>query len=118
MAYFKIKNITNSLGKRHPRFNTPQLIETKGMLTVEKTLIQPGTEIIIESDFLPVSAHQLRVKGYVIVQEINKTEYIKSVNAKEAQMLAEAASVKTLDEPAKGEEVREKSKKTSFKVKE
>lgn len=117
MGYFKITNITNSLGKRHPRFNTTQVIETKGLFDSVQTNILPGTSIIVESDFLPVSAHQLRVKGYVIVQEINKNDYIKSMNAKEAQILAEAASVTSL-EPAKVDDSKEKNKKNTVKNKE
>ena len=118
MAYFKIKNITNSLGKRHPRFSTPQIIETKGLITTEKTIVQPGHEVIIESDFLPVSAQQLRLKGFVLIQEINKNDYLKSVKARQAQILAEEASVKVLEEPAKVEEFKERSKKNTYKVKE
>jgi hypothetical protein len=118
MGYFKIKNITNALGKRHPRFSTPQVIETKGLLTNEKTTVQPGHEIIIESEFLPVSAQQLRLKGFLLIQEINKNEYIKHVKAREAQILVEEASVKVLEEPAKNEEIREKSKKNTFRNKE
>lgn len=118
MGYFKIKNITNALGKRHPRFNTPQIIETKGLLSTDKTIIHPGHEIIVESEFLPVSAQQLRLKGFLIVQEINKNDYLKHVKAREAQILAEEASIKVLEEPTKNEETKEKSKKTHFRNKE
>jgi len=118
MGYFKIKNITNSLGKRHPRFNTTQVIETKGLISSVKTSIFPGAEIIIESEFLPVSAQQLRLKGFLIVQEINKNDYLKHVKAREAQILAEEASIKILEEPAKVEEYKEKNKKNTYKIKE
>jgi hypothetical protein len=111
MPYFKIKNHTNILGKRHPRFNTPQIIEYKSTINTEKVTINPGAEIIIESAFLPVSAHQLRVKGLIIVEEIDKTAFLKSVKAREAQVLAEVASVKS-GEPAKGVSISEGEEKT------
>src|SRR5690349_7806835 len=110
MAYFKIKNITNAPGKRHPRFSTPQVVDYKSALDSNAVTIQPGHEIIIESAFLPVSAHQLRVKGLVMVQEIDKTTYLKSIKAREAQILAEEASVKVA-EPAKVAESEQSSKK-------
>lgn len=115
MAYFKIKNCTNILGKRHPRFNTPQIIETKGLVGVEKTIIQPGVEIIVESALLPVSAHQLRVKGFIIVQEIDKTAYLKSVKTREAQILAEEDSIS--NESIKNEDSEEKTKRGKQKFK-
>ena len=118
MGYFKIKNITNALGKRHPRFSTPQIIETKGLISSDKTTIQPGHEIIVESEFLPISAHQLRVKGYVIVQEITKNDYLKHIKAREAQILAEEASMRVSEEPAKVDEYKEKNKKNSLRTKE
>lgn len=118
MAYFKIRNITNNLGKRHPRFNTPQIIETRGLINSEKTSIQPGHEIIVESEFLPVSAQQLRLKGFLLIQEINKNDYLKHVKAREAQILAEETSFNVLKEPVKTEETREKSKKSNFRNKE
>jgi hypothetical protein len=116
MAYFKIKNSTNILGKRHPRFNTPQIIEYKSLLNTEKVIINPGAEIIIESAFLPVSAHQLRVKGLIIVDEISKSAFLKSVKVREAQVLAEVALVKQ-SEPAKVVESEERTKKNKQKFK-
>lgn len=83
MAYFRITNNTLNLGKRHPRFNTAQSIEYKDLLGVHKNTIHPGTEIIIESEFLPVSAHKLRAEGFITVQEIDKNSYQKLVLAKE-----------------------------------
>lgn len=118
MGYFKIKNITNALGKRHPRFSTPQIIETKGLMTTEKTIIQPGHEIIIESEFLPVSAQQLRLKGFLLVQDISKTDYLKHIKMREAQILAEEASMKVSVEPAKVVENKEKNKRFTQKDKE
>ncbi len=116
MSYFKIRNITNNLGKRHPRFNTPQNIDYNTLLDKNSVSIHPGAEIIIESEFLPVSAHQLRVKGLIMVQEIDKTTYLKSVKAREAQVLAEEESMKTA-EPAKVVESEERSKKNKHKFK-
>lgn len=116
MSYFKIKNITNSLGKRHPRFNTTQVIGYKSLLGNNEVSILPGTEIIIESEFLPASAQQLRIKGFVIVQEIDKTTYLKSVKAREAEIVAEEASVKDV-EPVKTQEVEDRSKKNKHKFK-
>jgi hypothetical protein len=77
MAYFKIRNNTSNLGKRHPRFNTTQIIEHKDLLGTHQTVIAPNVEIIIESEYLPISAHKLRAEGYVTVQEIDKNTFQK-----------------------------------------
>lgn len=115
MAFFKIKNITNLLNKRHARFNTVQIIESRTLLDVEKINILPGHEIMLEADHLPVSAQQLRIKGYVLVQELSKNDYLKHIKIREAQIVAEELSVKQTESESlkieKTEEKRDKKRK-------
>jgi hypothetical protein len=105
MAIFKIKNNTDQLGKRHPRYNTTQIIEFKDTLASDKVSVAPGAEIIVESEFLPKSAHKLRTEGFITVQEIDKNTYQRLINEKEAQKsldeAKEAENKKSADKPKK-----------------
>lgn len=77
MAYYKITNITNGLGKRHPRFNTVQIIEFRTGNKKESVNVLPGAEILMESSHLPMGAHKLRSEGLITVVEIDKTSFMR-----------------------------------------
>ena len=78
MAYYKIKNITNSLAKRHDNKNKTLDI-TYNVGFNKKTYILPvGGEMIISCMNLPVNIQTLRIKQLVTVKEISENEFLKS----------------------------------------
>jgi hypothetical protein len=96
MAYFKIRNITNTLGKRDSKVNTAQNIEFKDIIGSSNVSISPGGEIVIEATYLPVSAQKLRAEGIITVVEIDRNTYQKLLNAQDARTEV-AAAVQTSD---------------------
>jgi hypothetical protein len=71
MAY-KIKNITNSLDKRHPFVNTSVDIEYVQKNSVkEKIKLKVGEELIFDGNILPTSIHNLRIKKFIRVIQIS-----------------------------------------------
>lgn len=87
MGYYKIKNITNLLPKRHAKLNTTQSFEIKN----DKLTLEPNGECALECNFLPISLHKLRAEGVVSVIEIDKNTFIKISTAHDK---AKAAKVK------------------------
>jgi hypothetical protein len=85
MAYYKIKNTTNELGKRHPAGNTVQTIEFKGIVESSSIQLQPGMEMLIQTNHLPVSAQKLRTAGYLQIIEIDAATYHSALNVSESK---------------------------------
>lgn len=116
MAYFKIRNITNDLNKRHPRANTVQTLETTSIMGPAALAINPGAEIIFESEYLPASAQKLRAGGFITVTEIDKNTYLKLAVADDNRKKEEADALKKttsseIDDRKKKKEQKETSTK-------
>lgn len=92
MGYYKIKNITNELGKRHGRVNTPQKIEFKDIIGSSTIHINPGVEITIETNYLPITAQKLRTAGLITIIEIDRETYQKQLKEQEAKNVKESVS--------------------------
>lgn len=75
MAIFKIKNITNTLGKRELNYNKTLEIEFVDGMRKRKMLLQPNMESYLKVDKLPISVHKLRISGHVTVTEITEMEF-------------------------------------------
>ena len=84
MGYYKITNVTNTLGKRHGKVNTVQVIDFKDIINSSSFAINPGSEITVEANYLPISAQKLRTEGLITVVEIDKNAYQKMLLAQEA----------------------------------
>lgn len=80
MGYYKIRNITSLLGKRHPKVNTTQKIDLSAQFSKNSIDLNPDTEFVLEANFLPISLHKMRSEGVVSVLEISKDEYLSAVN--------------------------------------
>lgn len=104
MGYYKIKNITNELSKRHGRVNTVQKIDFKDIIGSSTMTINPGAEITVETNYLPIGAQKLRTEGLITIIEIDRDTYQKQLNAqdaknhKESQSAATKKSVETVEE--------------------
>lgn len=113
MGYYKIKNITNDLGKRHPKVNTVLTIDFKDMINSSVVRINPGFEVTVETNYLPISAQKLRAEGLITVVEIDKNSYQKMLNSQESK---KTEKVVTSEQP-KSSESENKSKKFKEKSK-
>lgn len=100
MAYYKITNITNGLGKRHPRFNTIQSIDFREGNKKESINVLPGADLLMESSHLPIGAHKLRSEGLITVVELDKNTFMKMTQTPKQEVVAvdsEPAKVSDLD---------------------
>jgi len=112
MGYFKIKNITNLLPKRHAKINTIQSIEIVDSFKAQKFDISPDEEFILESNFLPIHLHKLRSEGLISVIEMDKNSYHAVINEQSKKKLElQQPENKDVEESAE-----EKTKKSTMKV--
>src|SRR5579859_5706102 len=79
MGFYKIKNITPSLGKRNSKVNTSLMIDISSPLKENKVNLSPDAEFVMEANFLPISVHKMRTEGFLSVVEISKNEYQNAV---------------------------------------
>lgn len=91
MSYYKLKNITNTLGKRDFKANTAQTVDFKDNINSGSVVINPGAEIVVEASYLPVSAQKLRTEGVITVIEIERNTYLKLLNAQDARVAEQNA---------------------------
>jgi len=77
MGYFKIKNITNSLPKRHVKKDSMVEIEYSGGFIKKSFKLNSGAEAYIEAGNLPISIHKLRMKGMISIVEVSKNDFYK-----------------------------------------
>lgn len=97
MGYYKIKNITNTLAKRHPNKNSAVKISLHDGLKKSEYEISSGEEIAMECQTIPVDLQKLRIKGHVTIVEMSKNNFLSQL--KESQ------------KPEQSEEKEEKSSK-------
>jgi hypothetical protein len=113
MGYYKIKNITNDLGKRHPKVNTVLTIDFKDLINSSAVKINPGFEITVETNYLPITAQKLRAEGLITVVEIDKNSYQKLLNSQEGKKNEKVVSTqqsKNIESDNKSKKYKEKSK--------
>lgn len=77
MSTYKITNITNSIGKREPKYNSILDVEFVDHMVKKTVRVKPGNTIYLTAEALPLSVHRLRVKALVIVEEISESELAK-----------------------------------------
>ena len=75
MTYYKIKSITNGLGKRDINKNKVLDIEYTEKLELKIYKLPAGGELYISCASLPISLHKLRLKKLVHIVEISKKDF-------------------------------------------
>lgn len=110
MAYYKIKNLTHLLPKRHMNKNSVLDVQFVSGLEKRTHKLNTNSEIYISCTNLPISVHKLRMKKLVSVREVSQSEFFKAQNPK--PKVAPAIEVKELkqgdDETMVGETIFEK----------
>lgn len=80
MGNFKIKNLTNELGKRDVNYNQQIKFEVKNGLFMKQVVIEPGQETYLSVKMLPIKLQSYRIKGLASVIEISNSEYASKLN--------------------------------------
>ena len=98
MAYYKIRNITNTLPKRHEsKDKVLNIIYNVGFIPKNYSLAI-GNEMIISCGKLPTNIHKLRAKRLITVQEISENDFLKNQRPKaKKQVEPVAVSVKKIE---------------------
>lgn len=77
MNTYKITNITDGLGKRHPNFNSTLDIRFVDQMERKTMKLEPKKTIYFTATSLPLSLHRFRIKGLVNVTEVTAQELLK-----------------------------------------
>ena len=80
MGYYKVKNITNTLGKRHPQRDTNVNISINEGLIAKNFELASGQEVAMECVKIPVDLQKLRVKGLVTISEMSRNKFVSLYN--------------------------------------
>ena len=80
MNNYKITNITNQLGKRDANFNSVLDIEYIDGMTKKVFKLTPNQTVFMKLVSLPISVHKMRIKNFVIVNEVNDATVINEMN--------------------------------------
>jgi len=85
MGYI-IKNITNKLDKRHPFVNSiVEFTYEKKNFVKDTVKLNVGKEMILDGE-LPISIHNLRIKGFILVKKISDNEIQASIKKNEEEI--------------------------------
>lgn len=110
MGKYRIKNLTDSFGKRDADYNKVVSFQVSNGLMKKTITIEPGDELYIELKILPLDLQRLRIKNIVTVTEIGNLEFNsrlkaeqnknKPVQAKETkpEIVEDSQTIATLDE--------------------
>jgi hypothetical protein len=80
MNTFKVTNITDRLGKRHPNYNSTLNVSYVDQMERKSLLLEPKKTIYFSAASLPLSLHRFRMKNLVSVSEITEQELLKLKN--------------------------------------
>lgn len=81
MSTFKIVNITDTLGKRDPNYNSTLKIDYNDGMNRKTILLDPNKTTYLTIPSMPLSIHKMRMKKWIIVDEINKKELKKQMDS-------------------------------------
>lgn len=80
MTYYKIKNLTANLPKRHLHKDETLNIEYKFGFTKKTYNLKPNVTIYVSAPSLPISLHKLRMQSLVSIVEISENSFLKLQN--------------------------------------
>lgn len=77
MPHYKIVNITGKLPKRHMNKDISVNVEYHVGFQKKFSKLKVNDEILLTCKTLPVSIHQLRIKGLITIAEISENEFVR-----------------------------------------
>lgn len=113
MAYYKIKNITTFLPKRHQNKDTEIKVEYMVGFQKKIHILPVSKELVLSCRTLPIQIHNLRVKNLVSVIEISENEFMKLQKPSAKKAIDEEDKITTTQEPEKKKNYIKKKPKTS-----
>ena len=97
MNTYKITNLTNTAGKRDPKFNSTLDIDYVDAMMKKTVKVKPGEAIFLQISTLPLSVHRLRVKGLISVIEISESELKNTMEATKVRKPKKEAVTETVE---------------------
>ena len=116
MTNYKITNITNTAGKRDPKFNTTLNIDYVDSMVKKNITVKPGETIFLQINSLPLSVHSLRVKKLISVVEVSNNELKNSLNITKPAVIPPVIEIPEVDENKTESTTRKKSGKKSHEA--
>jgi len=116
MTNYKITNITNTAGKRDPKFNTTLNIDYVDSMVKKNITVKPGETIFLQINSLPLSVHRLRVKKLISVVEVSNNELKNSLNITKPAVIPPVIEIPEVDENKTESTTRKKSGKKSHEA--
>jgi hypothetical protein len=89
MGFFKIRNITDRLGKRHSKKDTAVVITFNDGVSKKECRVNVGDNFLIKTNNLPISIHKLRAQNLISVVSINENEFNKDLNKQKVKVTSE-----------------------------
>ena len=83
MGKYRIKNLTDSFGKRDADYNKVVSFQVSNGLMKKTITIEAGDELFIELKILPLDLQRLRIKNIVTVTEIGNLEFNSRLKAEQ-----------------------------------
>lgn len=83
MGKYRIKNLTDSFGKRDADYNKTVSFQVSNGLMKKTITIEPGDELYIELKILPLDLQRLRIKNVIAVTEIGNLEFNSRLKAEQ-----------------------------------
>lgn len=83
MGKYRIKNLTDSFGKRDADYNKTVSFQVSNGLMKKIITIEPGDELYIELKILPLDLQRLRIKNVIAVTEIGNLEFNSRLKAEQ-----------------------------------
>lgn len=118
MGMYKIKNLTDSFGKRDADYNKVVSFQISNGLMKKTITIDPGNELYIELKMLPLDLQRLRIKKVISVTEIGNLEYnlkLRTQQAKNKPTIIKEDKLDIVDNTSTVDEIIEDTKTNKIK---
>lgn len=118
MGMYKIKNLTDSFGKRDADYNKVVSFQISNGLMKKTITIDPGNELYIELKMLPLDLQRLRIKKVISVTEIGNLEYnlkLRTQQAKNKPAIIKEDKLEVIDNTSTVGEIIEDTKTNKIK---
>ena len=101
MHTYKITNVTNLAGKRDSMYNRVVDIEYIDNRMKKLINLKAGDTVYLTVNSLPLSIHRLRMKGLILIDEVNQSEATKSTKKAVPKTVIDKPLKVAMDKPLK-----------------
>lgn len=113
MVYYKVKSVTNTLGKRD--INKDNVLDIEYVIGLEKKTfkLNAGGILYMSCNNLPISLHKLRMKKLIQIIEISENEFLSKQKNDNKTQIVPIIPVKEDIKPTKEVKQQKKVKTTT-----